>query len=92
VKINVSILDAIQQVPSYAKFLKDMCTKKRKTNVAKKIILATNISELLCDPIPVKYKNLGYPTITCTIGQTKISHALLDLRASINFLSFLVYQ
>jgi len=37
VKINVPLLDAIQQVPSYAKFLKDMCTKKRKTNVSKKV-------------------------------------------------------
>jgi len=27
VQINVPLLDAIQQVPSYAKFLKDMCTK-----------------------------------------------------------------
>ena len=27
--------------------LKDMCTKKRKTNVPKKVFLATNISELL---------------------------------------------
>ena len=47
VKINVPLLDAIQQVPSYAKFLKDMCTKKRKTNVPKKVFLATNISERL---------------------------------------------
>ena len=47
VKINVPLLDAIQQVPSYAKFLKDICTKKRKTNVPKKVFLATNISELL---------------------------------------------
>ena len=30
VKINVPLFDAIQQVPSYSKFLKDMCTKKRK--------------------------------------------------------------
>jgi len=29
------------------KFLKDMCTKKRNTNVPKKIFLAINISELL---------------------------------------------
>ena len=47
VEINVPLLDAIQQVPSYAKFLKDMCTKKRKTNVPKKVFLSTNISELL---------------------------------------------
>ena len=92
VKINVPLLDAIQQVPSYAKFLKDMCTKKRKTNVPKKVFLATNISELLSGPIPVKYKDPSCPTIACTIGQAEISHALLDLGASINLLPFSVYQ
>jgi hypothetical protein len=25
-KINIPLLDAIQQVPAYAKFLKDLCT------------------------------------------------------------------
>ena len=63
VKLNVSLLDAIQQVPAYAKFLKDMCTKKRKTNVPKKVFLVTNISEILSGPIPVKYKDHGCPTI-----------------------------
>ena len=33
VKINIPLLDAIKQVPSYAKFLKDLCTVKRKLNV-----------------------------------------------------------
>ena len=92
VKINVPLLDVIQQVPSYAKFLKDICTKKRKTNVPKKVFLATNISELLSGLIPVKYKDPGCSTIACTIGQAEISHALLDLGASINLLSFSVYQ
>ena len=69
-----------------------MCTKKRKTNVLKKVFLATNISELLSNQIPVKYKDPGCPIISCTIGQIEISRALLDLRASINLLSFSVYQ
>jgi len=84
VKINMPLLDAIQQVPSYAKFLKDMCTKKRKTNIPKKVFLATNISELLSGPIPIKYKDPSYPTIACTIVQAEISRALFDLGASIN--------
>ena len=92
VKIKLSLLDTILQIPSYTKFLKDMCTKKRKTNVPKKVFFAANISELLLEPIPVKYKDLGCPTIACTIGQIKISRALLDLRASINLLPFSVYQ
>ena len=86
------LFDAIQQVPTYAKFFKDMCIKKRKTNVPKKVFLATNISELLFDPIPVKYKDPGCPTIACTIGHTEINRALLDLGASINLLPFSVYQ
>ena len=72
VKINVPLFDAIQQVPLYAKFLKNMCTKKRKTNVPKKAFLATNISELLSSLIPVKYKDPGCPTIVCTIGQAEL--------------------
>ena len=69
-----------------------MCTKKRKTNVLKKVFLATNISELLSNQIPVKYKDPGCPTLFCTIDQAEISRALLNLGASINFLSFFVYQ
>ena len=92
VKINVPLLDAIQQVPSYAKFLNDMCTKKRKANVPKKVFLASNISELLIGPIPIKYKDPGSPTIFCIIGQTTINRALLNLGANINLLPFSVYQ
>jgi len=91
VKLNVPLLYAIQQVPAYAKFLKDMCTKKRKTNVPKKMFLATNISEILSGPIPVKYKDPRYSKISYTIGQTEISRELLDLGASINLLPLSVY-
>ena len=39
IQINIPFLDAIQQVPFYAKFLKDLVTVKRKTNVPKKAFL-----------------------------------------------------
>ncbi len=41
VKINLPLLDAIKQVPAYAKFLKDLCTQKRRTraNTPKKVSL-----------------------------------------------------
>ena len=35
VRINIPLLDAIKYVPSYAKFLKALCTVKRKLNVKK---------------------------------------------------------
>ena len=39
VKINIPLLDMIKQVPTYAKFLKDLCTLKSGLNVDKKSIL-----------------------------------------------------
>ena len=39
VKVNIPLLDMIKQVPTYAKFLKDLCTVKRCFNVNKKAFL-----------------------------------------------------
>ena len=36
VSVNIPLLDAIKQVPSYAKFLKDLCTKKRNIHVQRR--------------------------------------------------------
>ena len=40
----------------------------------------------------VKYKDPGSPTISVNIGETCIDKALLDLGASVNLLSYLVYK
>ncbi|WOG86434.1 hypothetical protein DCAR_0205638 [Daucus carota subsp. sativus] len=92
VKINIPLLDAIQQVPSYAKCLKDLCTHKRTTHVPKKAFLTSQVSSILSNQIPVKYKDPGCPTISCVIGNTFVDKALLDLGASVNLLPFSVYQ
>jgi hypothetical protein len=47
VQINILFLDAIQQVPSYAKFLKDLITVKRRMNVPKKAFLTEQVSSIL---------------------------------------------
>jgi hypothetical protein len=47
VQINIPFLDAIQQVPSFAKFLKDFVIIKRKTNVPKKAYLTEQVSSIL---------------------------------------------
>ena len=36
VKVNIPLLDMIKQVPTYAKFLKDLCTVKKSLNVNKR--------------------------------------------------------
>ena len=39
VKLNIPLLDAIKQIPSYAKFLKDLCMVKRKLGVNKEAFM-----------------------------------------------------
>ncbi|XP_059650697.1 uncharacterized protein LOC132296522 [Cornus florida] len=93
VKINLPLLDAIKQIPPYAKFLKDLCTQKRtsKNHLPKKVRLTENVSAIIQHSTPPKYKDPGAPTISCVIGDSKIERALLDLEASVNLIPYSVY-
>jgi hypothetical protein len=91
VQINIPFLDTIQQIPSYAQFLKDLVTAKRKTNDPKKAFMTKQVSAILQCKLPLKYKDPGCPTITCMIGVSQIERALLDLRESVNLLPYSVY-
>ena len=86
VQINLPLLDAIKQVPSYAKFLKDLCTQKRKATVptSKKIRLTEQASSVFQQLAPPKLKDPGTPMISCVIGNLTIRMALLDLGASLS--------
>ncbi|RVW77184.1 hypothetical protein CK203_043302 [Vitis vinifera] len=82
----------IKQVPTYAKFLKDLCTVKRGLNVNKKAFLTEQVSAIIQCKSPVKYKDPGCPTISVSIGGTCVEKALLDLGASVNLLPYSVYK
>ncbi|XP_057981314.1 uncharacterized protein LOC131166759 [Malania oleifera] len=92
VRINIPLLDAIKQIPAYAKFLKDLCTVKCKLNVQKKAFLTEQVSAIIQNHTPPKYKDPGSPTISCVIGNSKIGQALLDLGAGVNLLPYSVYE
>jgi hypothetical protein len=94
VKINIPLLDAIQEVPAYAKFLKDLCTQKRKSrnHIPKKVLLTEHVSSLIQHNTPPKFKDPEAPVISCIIGHKEIDKALLDLGAGVNLLPYSVYQ
>jgi uncharacterized coiled-coil protein SlyX len=94
VKINIPLLNVIQQVPAYAKFLKDLCTQKRKSrnHIPKKVLLTEHVSSLIQHNTPTKFKDPGAPTISCVIRQKEIDKALLDLGAGGNLLPYSIYQ
>ena len=92
VKVNIPLLDMIKQVPTYAKFLKDLCIVKRGLNVNKKAFLTEEVSAIIECKTPVKYKDPGCPTISVNIGGISVEKALLDLGASVNLLPYSMYK
>ena len=88
VKVNIPLLDMIKQVPTYAKFLKDLCTVKKGLGINKKAFLTEQVSSIIQNRTLLKYKDPGSPTITVNIGGTCIDKALLDLGASVNLLPY----
>ena len=85
---------------AYAKVIKDLCTIKKKHHVKKTAFLTEQVSAVIQHKTPPKYKDPGCPTISCTIGDYIMKHALLDLETSvlldlgtsINLIPFSVYQ
>ena len=72
--------------------MKDLYTVKRKLNVHKKAFLIEQVSAMIQNNRPPKFKDPRYPTISCVIGNSKIEKALLDLGASVNLLPYSVYE
>ena len=47
VKVNIPLLDMIKQVPTYAKFLKDLCIVKKGLGIEKKAFLIEQVSAII---------------------------------------------
>uniref|UniRef100_A0A2N9FMY2 Reverse transcriptase/retrotransposon-derived protein RNase H-like domain-containing protein n=1 Tax=Fagus sylvatica TaxID=28930 RepID=A0A2N9FMY2_FAGSY len=77
---------------AYAKVIKNLCTVKKKHHLKKTAFFTKQVSVIIQHKVPPKYKDPGSPTISCTIGEYLVELALLDLGASINLLSFTIYQ
>ena len=92
-EVNIPLLDAIKQVPRYAKFLKELCTIKRKQKLkgCEKVRVGENVSAIIQRKLPTKCKDPGMFTIPCTIGNTQLEKAMLDLGASINVMPYSIY-
>nr|XP_027102729.1 uncharacterized protein LOC113723971 [Coffea arabica] len=59
VEINIPLLDAIKQVPKYAKFLRDLCVNRRRLRGDERIIVGENVSAVLQRKLPPKCGDPG---------------------------------
>ncbi|GJU13696.1 DNA-directed DNA polymerase [Tanacetum coccineum] len=90
--INLPFIEALAQMPKYAKFLKGLLTNKARLEEACKIIMNERCSAILLNKLLSKEKDPGSFTIPCDIGQLHIDNALADLRASMSLMPYTMYK
>ncbi|CAL9024824.1 unnamed protein product [Prunus brigantina] len=91
VNVNLPLLDMIRNMPTYAKFFKELNSHKRRYSPHEKVLVSENVSAVLQRKLPPKLKDPGSFTIGITIGNKQAEKAMLDLGASINLMPYSVY-
>ncbi|KAK8528248.1 hypothetical protein V6N12_074782 [Hibiscus sabdariffa] len=92
VHINLPLVEALQQMPNYAKFLKDMVTRKKRIEEFETAAATETCLALMHNKVPAKKTDPGSFTIECFIGHNYPTKALCDPGASINLMPKSVFQ
>ena len=90
--INIPFADALAQMPSYAKFMKEILSNKRRLDEHETVMLTEESSAILQNKLPPKLKDPGSFTIPCTIGSLYFEQSLCDLGASINLMTYSIFR
>ncbi|XP_050896269.1 uncharacterized protein LOC127103013 [Lathyrus oleraceus] len=86
--VEIPFTEAITQIPSYAKFLKDILTNKRKLGDPKPL----EFNAIAENKLAKKQKDPGSFSIPCVLGKHVIDKALLDLGASVSLMPLVVCE
>ena len=78
IEINIPFVEAITQMPNYAKFQKDILSKKKKIAEEGIVSLTATCSAVIQNSLLAKMKDPGSFTIPCSIGKYELKEALCD--------------
>ena len=92
IEINIPFTEVINQMPNYAKFLKEILNKKRKIAEEGIVNLTATCNAVVQHKLPAKMKDPGSFTIPCSIGKYEFKKALCDSGASINLMPLSMVQ
>ncbi|KAL4385781.1 hypothetical protein GQ457_15G018480 [Hibiscus cannabinus] len=92
VHINLPLMEALQQMPNYAKFLKDMVTRKKRIEEFETAAATETCLALMHNKVPAKKTDPDSFIIDCLIGHNYPTKALCDPGASINLMPKSVFQ
>ena len=86
IEINIPFLEALTQMPHYAKFMKDSLSKKRNFTEEGIVSLNATCNTVIQKSIPEKRQDPSSFTIPCMIGNANIGKALCNSGANINLM------
>lgn len=89
---NIPLVEAIENFPNYAKFMKDFLTKKRRLGEFEIASLTKECSYFIQDKLPPKMRDPRSFNTLCPIGNTYCGMPLCDLGASINLLPLSIFK
>ncbi|PIN18522.1 hypothetical protein CDL12_08805 [Handroanthus impetiginosus] len=84
--INIPFAEALEQMPSYIKFMKDILTKKRCLGYYEMITLTKECSGIIQKKLRPKLEDPGSFTIPCKLDTHFWGKALCDSETSINIM------
>nr|XP_016504172.1 PREDICTED: uncharacterized protein LOC107822177 [Nicotiana tabacum] len=91
IQLNIPLMDALREMPGYAKMMKDLMSRKFDFQDLSTVTLTQTCSAVVTRPMAQKMSDPSSFTIPCTIGSYAFAKALCDLGASINLMSLAVY-
>ncbi|XP_049373329.1 uncharacterized protein LOC125838305 [Solanum verrucosum] len=83
-------LEELLEMPGYAKFMKELITKKMSLEYETIEVHSCNV--IMTNESITKREDPGAFTIACTIGMLQFAKALCDLGASINLMPYAIYK
>ncbi|XP_019266166.1 PREDICTED: uncharacterized protein LOC109243662 [Nicotiana attenuata] len=92
VNVNIPFTEVLSQMPDYAKFLKEILTKKRKIEETSVVKLTEHCSAILQNKLQQKCGDPGSFTIPRSLGTINFGKSLCDSGASINLMPLSIYR
>ncbi|XP_021730605.1 uncharacterized protein LOC110697548 [Chenopodium quinoa] len=90
--VNIPFVDALMQIPSYAKFLEEIMAKKKILEDYETIALSEECSVVIQQKLPPKLKDPGNFSIPFIVGEINFSRDLCDIGASVSLMPLSIYK
>ncbi|XP_070028666.1 uncharacterized protein [Nicotiana sylvestris] len=92
IHVNILLIDALKEMPGYAKMMKDLMFQKFDFQDLAIVTLTQTCSDVVTRPVVEKLSDSESFTIPYTIGNFAFVKSLCDLGASINLMPLAIYK